>query len=94
MLFYLLVFSFEENVQFFLINVVGFSEEVHFLHFLAVIFVLTVAIMLIISHFRPADHIYEQTYTHEVEITPWKHARKLGFAIIVVTIAFYVLLAQ
>jgi SSS family solute:Na+ symporter len=93
-IFYLLVFSFGDNVQFFLMNVAGFSEEVHFLHFLALIFVLTVAIMLVISHFKPADHVYEQTYTHAVELTPWKHARKLGFAIAVITIVCYLLLAQ
>ena len=93
-LFYLLVFSFGEDVQFFLVHVVGFSEEVHFLHFLGFIFLLTVAIMLVISHFRPAVGRYRQVDTHAVELTPWRHARKLSIAIVVITIACYVLLAQ
>jgi len=93
-IFYLLVFSFGDNVQFFLMHVVGFREEVHFLHFLALIFVLTVALMFIISYFRPAEHIYEQVYTHKVDLTPWRHARKLAFAISVITVVCYLLLAQ
>ncbi len=93
-IFYLLVFSFGDNVQFFLMHVVGFSEEVHFLHFLALIFVLTVALMFIISYFRPADRIYEQVYTHAVDLTPWRHARKVAFAISVITVVCYLLLAQ
>jgi len=93
-LFYLMVFTFGDEVQSFLIRGLGFSEEVHFLHFLAFIFLLTAAVMLVISYFRPATRRYEPAYTHQVEITPWRHARALGLVITFITIACYILLAQ
>jgi SSS family solute:Na+ symporter len=93
-LFYLLVFSFGDSVQSFLKNILGLEDDIHFLHFLAFVFLLTIVLMLLLSHFRPNDRVYEQTHSGEVDITPWKHAGKVGLAISLVTIACYVLLAQ
>ncbi|HUV14751.1 MAG TPA: solute:sodium symporter family transporter [Acidobacteriota bacterium] len=93
-LFYLLVFSFGDSVQTFLKNLFGTEDDIHFLHFLAFVFLLTIVLMLLLSHFKPAAHEYEQTYTGEVDITPWKHARTVGLVISLVTITIYVLLAQ
>jgi SSS family solute:Na+ symporter len=93
-LFYLLVFSFGDSVQTFLKNLFGTEDDIHFLHFLAFVFLLTIVLMLLLSHFKPAAHEYEQAYTGEVDITPWKHARKVGVVISLVTITIYVLLAQ
>ena len=93
-LFYLLVFSLGDQVQATLKSAFGLQDEVHFLHFLALVFLITVVLMAVISHFRPAESIYEQTYTQAVEITPWRHARAVGTAITIATLAFYILLAQ
>lgn len=93
-LFYLLVFSFGDSVQAFLMSVFGLAEEVHFLHFLGFVFLLTVGAMLLISHFVPSGKAYEQTYTRDVDITPWKYAKPAGLAISAATILCYVLLAQ
>jgi SSS family solute:Na+ symporter len=93
-LFYLLVFSFGDSVQTFLKNLFGTEDDIHFLHFLAFVFLLTIVLMLFLSHFRPNAHEYEQTYTGDVDITPWKHARTVGLVISLVTITIYVLLAQ
>ena len=93
-LFYLLVFSLGDQVQAALKSAFGLQDEVHFLHFLALVFLITIALMAAISHFRPAETTYEQTYTHAVEITPWKHARVVGSGIAIATLLFYVLLAQ
>lgn len=93
-IFYLLVFAFGDSVQAFMQSLLGTTDEIHFLHFLAIVFVVTSALMLIISRFAPATNSYEESYTHAVDITPWPHAKKAGAAISVVTILFYVLLAQ
>ena len=93
-IFYLLVFAFGDSVQAFMQSLLGTTDEIHFLHFLAIVFVVTSALMLIISRFVPATRGYAETYTHAVDITPWPHAKKAGAAISVVTILFYVLLAQ
>lgn len=93
-LFYLLVFAFGDTVQAAGQALLGTDEEIHFLHFLALVFVLTAGLMLVMSRIAPAKRAYESTYTHAVDITPWPHARTMGITISIVTVLFYVLLAQ
>jgi len=93
-LFYLLVFAFGDTIQSLLKQTFGVTDGIHFLHFLATVFVLTVLLMLVISKFRPAKETYVQEYTHDVDITPWKHARLIAFIISLAAVLFYVLMAQ
>jgi SSS family solute:Na+ symporter len=93
-LFYLLVFAFGDNVQSLLKRTFQLDNEVHFLHFLAIVFVLTALLMLVISKLKPAKVTYVQEYSHDVDITPWKHVKLIGFFISFAAILFYVLMAQ
>jgi SSS family solute:Na+ symporter len=93
-LFYLLVFVFGDAIQGLLEQTLGLSEEVHFLHFLALVFVLTALLMLAISRFRPAEREYVPEFSHAVDITPWKHASLCGLLISFAVVLFYVLMAQ
>lgn len=93
-LFFLLVFVLDKPVQAFLKAILETTEEVHFLHFLAVVFVIVVTFMLVASHLRPADGQYAEPDAARVDMTPWKHARVVGALVCVCTIACYVLLAQ
>ena len=93
-LFFLLVFSFDEPVQAFLRGLFGTSDEIHFLHFLAIVFVVVVGFMLVTSRIRPARSRYEEPDEALVDMTPWRHAKALGAVVCVCTIGCYVLLAQ
>ncbi len=93
-LFFLLVFSFDDPVQAFLQGLFGIADEIHFLHLLAIVFVVVVAFMLLVSRFRPAQSRYEEPDAAQVDMTPWKHAKSLGGFVCFCTIACYVLLAQ
>lgn len=93
-LFYLLVFGFGDQTQALLRSVFDLQYDVHFLHFLAFVFVTTVLVMLTISYFRPAPRRYVQEYTRAVDITPWPHARLAGLVISGIAVLTYVLLAQ
>ena len=93
-LFYLLVSVFCDTVQDLLKRTFGLSHDVHFLHFLAFVFVLTALLMLVISKFKPAQKTYVQEYTHDVDITPWKHVKLTALAISLAAILFYALMAQ
>ena len=93
-LFYLLVFVFGESVQELLKGLFGVVDDIHFLHLLAFVFVLTVLVMLAVSWIRPADKIYVQTQTQDVDVTPWKYAKHTGAVISGITVLFYILLAQ
>jgi SSS family solute:Na+ symporter len=93
-LFYLLVFAFGDHIQGLLKRTFGLQDEVHFLHFLALVFVLTALLMFAVSTFRPAKETYVPEYTHEVDITPWKYTKLVAIAISLATVLFYVFLAQ
>ncbi|MBL4588631.1 MAG: solute:sodium symporter family transporter [Alphaproteobacteria bacterium] len=93
-IFYMLVFGYEDSVQAFLQNIFGTTEEIHFLHLLAFVFILTVVGMLVISYFKPAETVYVEKATHQVNITPWKYAKVTGLIISIITVSFYILLAQ
>ena len=93
-LFFVLVFSFEDPVQSFLKGLFGAGDEIHFLHFLAIVFVAVVAFLLVSSGLRPARSRYVEPGPAPVDMTPWKHAKAMGVFVSVCTIACYVLLAQ
>lgn len=93
-LFFLLVFTFHAPVQAFLANLFGVPDEIHFLHFLGIVFVIVVGFMLASGQLRPAARRPAEPESAQVDLTPWKHAKALGLAVCVCTIACYVLLAQ
>ena len=61
----------------------------HFLHIMAILFLLNVAIMLIIGYFKPRPIAYKQKFTNEVDITPWKHAKLIGLIIVIIVVFVY-----
>lgn len=61
----------------------------HFLHVMAILFLLNVLIMLAIGKMRPRTEAYVQKYTEQVDITPWKYVNQVGIAITIVVIAIY-----
>ena len=93
-LFFLLVFTFDGPVQAFLQGLFGIGDEIHFLHFLGLVFVVVVAFMLAASRFRPAQSRHQELAAARVDMTPWRHAKAMGGFVCFATIACYVLLAQ
>ncbi len=93
-LFYLLVFAFGDEVQHLLQSLFRTEEEIHFLHFLALVFVLTTLMMLVVSKFKPAETEYIQKDVKAVDLRPWRHAKLTGVIISILTILFYLILAQ
>ncbi len=62
----------------------------HFLHVMAILFVLNVAIMLIIGKIWPRAEAYVQEYTKQVDITPYKYVKQVGIAVVVIVIGVYI----
>lgn len=62
----------------------------HFLHVMAILFLLNVGIMLLIGKLKPRKEAYVQQYTEQVDITPWKHVKSAGIIICVIVIAIYI----
>ncbi len=94
MIFFLLVFAFEAEVQQVLRGAFGLEHDVHFLHFLGFVFVLTSAILVGISMISPNRRELVAPTPADIDLTPWRYAKLVGGGISVITIATYFLLAQ
>ena len=73
--------------------VVGADNYPHYLHVMAILFVLNVLIMLLIGKFKPRSEAYVQHYTKQVDITPWKYLNQVGIAICIIVLAIYIYFA-
>ena len=68
-----------------------FGEEnyPHFLHVMAILFVLNILIMLIIGQLKPRKTAFILPYTKQVDITPWRYLNLTGIIICIVVIYSY-----
>ncbi|AXT53853.1 solute:sodium symporter family transporter [Aquimarina sp. BL5] len=66
------------------------SAYPHFLHVMAILFVVNIIIMLIIGKLYPREEAYEQQYTKEVDITPWKYTKIVGAIVCLIVISTYI----
>ncbi|OUR94577.1 solute:sodium symporter family transporter [Flavobacteriales bacterium 34_180_T64] len=83
-----LLYSFSQFI--FKPYVIGIDNYPHFLHVMAILFVLNILIMLVISKYKPRKEPYVQHYTNQVDIAPWKHTRTVGIAICALVIGIYI----
>ncbi len=63
----------------------------HFLHVMAILFVLNISIMLVIGKLYPREEAYIAQETKEVDITPWKYALLAGGVITVLVLSTYLI---
>jgi solute:Na+ symporter, SSS family len=94
MIFYLINFVFTDEVQRFAARVFGGDSSVHFLHLLAIVFLLTSAIIAMVSKVRPSAYRSWHIEAAPVDLTPWRYARPFAAAIVIATLATYALLSQ
>ncbi len=65
----------------------------HFLHVMAILFVLNVCIMLLIGKWKPAKVGFELVYTDKVNIDPWKNIYLASALVTVIVLFIYVYFA-
>ena len=65
----------------------------HYLHVMAILFVLNILIMLIIGRLYPRKEAYVQEYTKQVDITPWKYVKQAGIAVCIIVVSIYIYFA-
>jgi SSS family solute:Na+ symporter len=73
--------------------VFGPDNYPHFLHVMAILFLLNVAIMLLIGKFYPRKEAFTLAYTEQVDITPYKYVKTYGLAIVIIVLLTYVVLS-
>jgi SSS family solute:Na+ symporter len=76
--------------QFILKPYIGEENYPHFLHVMAILFVFNILVMLLIGKFYPRTVAYDQKYTQQVDIEPWKYTKVVGIAICVIVIWTYI----
>ncbi len=69
--------------------VFGEDNYPHFLHVMAILFVLNVVIMLIIGKLYPRKEAFQLRYSQQVDITPWKYLHIAGLVICAIVISVY-----
>ena len=92
--FYLINFAFFDEIQAFLMTGMGAREPVHFLHFLAFVFLLTVVLMIVVSKLRPSVWAPATVADTAVDLKPWRYAKEASAVVVICTLAFYMALAQ
>ncbi|SNR16273.1 solute:sodium symporter family transporter [Tenacibaculum jejuense] len=61
----------------------------HFLHIMAILFLLNTLIMLFIGIVHPKQKAYEQKESKQVDVTPWRYTKLVGGCICITVILIY-----
>lgn len=72
----------------------GWAAKVHGFHFLGIVFALLMIFQFIMSKARPLPQDWEHKYSGEVDLTPWKWAKPLGFGIVAFVVVIYLSFAD
>lgn len=65
----------------------------HYLHVMAILFVLNISIMYIIGRMRPKEVAYVDEHTKQVDIVPWSAVKPVGIGIVALVVFIYVYFA-
>ncbi|KJD34409.1 transporter [Tamlana nanhaiensis] len=77
----------------YLVTLYIIKPDISFLHLMGILFVLTIVFMFLISSIKPRETDFEEEYTKQVDITPWKYLKPVGFAVCACVLLLYVFLA-
>jgi len=70
--------------------VFGADHYPHFLHVMAILFVVNVSVMLLIGRFYPREEAFRLRFTETVDITPWKYLKVVSIGITLIVIGIYI----
>lgn len=73
--------------------IVGEESYPHFLHVMAILFVLNVLIMLLIGKYKPMSKPYVLKNTKQVDTSPWRYSGTVGITICVIVLGIYIYFA-
>jgi len=62
----------------------------HFLHILAILFVVTAALMLLIGRLWPMAEPYRQRIDNKVGLTPWKNRHVYAILLLAAMVAMFI----
>ena len=68
--------------------------QVHWLHLVGLNFLWMVGIMMVVRYLKPMSQPYEQVYTNQVEVKPWKYAAHASWAIVGLLALLYTVFSE
>lgn len=68
--------------------------DIHFFHLVGILFVINIAVMLLIGHFKPMETPYEEVYTKQVDIEPWAYVKPVSLIITLLSLTMYIFMAN
>ena len=75
--------------------VLGWLSSIHFLHVMAILFVIAISFMYLAGKFSPTSNKYDDTKDlHVVDTTPWNKAVVMSVAIVLCVFAVYVIFSK
>ena len=63
--------------------------SVHWLHLVGINFLLMVSIMMVVRYLKPMDKPFEMTFTQQVDIQQWKHAKLASWVVMGALVLLY-----
>ena len=66
----------------------------HYLHIMAILFLLNIGIMLIIGKFYPRKEPFVLEYTKQVSIEPYKYVKQVGLVVVFIVVGIYIYFAK
>lgn len=66
----------------------------HYLHIMAILFILNIVIMLIIGKFYPRKEPFVLEYTKQVSIEPYKYVKQVGLVVVFIVVGIYIYFAK
>jgi len=69
--------------------IIGEENYPHFLHVMAILFVINILIMLAIGKLKPSKNTYIQENSKQVDITPWPYVKWFGLLIVLFVTLIY-----
>ncbi|MCG9638915.1 solute:sodium symporter family transporter [Vibrio sp. Isolate34] len=71
-----------------------FKTPIHFLHQLAILFVVCTTLMFIIGHFMPRESEYEMPVNENIDVTPWEFRFEASAIILYMVLGAYVMFSD
>ncbi|WP_252315215.1 hypothetical protein [Sinobaca sp. H24] len=66
----------------------------HFLHILAIMFVICTVLMLVIGKIKPRETAYKLEDKKVVDMTPWKLVYPVGFAAVIAMLIVFLIFSE
>ncbi|MDA7854983.1 hypothetical protein N9A68_04810 [Cyclobacteriaceae bacterium] len=82
------------GLSFYIICIFILDIDLHFIHIWGIEFLLNMAIMFGVSYFYPNQKSLDIGDINLLDLTEWKHTKKLSRGLCIVTLLIYIVLGQ